>query len=367
MKRVSLRTFLFAALAVPLKRPSIEIVDFRMIESKTESALTKRSLEINATSAQLYKPEEITTLQAPRAKFWGAQKRPFEIQGELGILNGDTQDLTIRGSAEVLSPDLYLFRTKDLDYDSHDRVFRGEDPVEGFRKVAQAERNLRITGTGLRIYLNENIYEIPRNVIAQQMLSPGNPFTIRSRRSEIAPEKSIATFQSGVSVRAQKMDLRGEKLIVNLKEGRPSRLAMTAENTGKIQATLSDLKIRSKGLQVALADNGDIDHSEALGDVESTSSDGTQLKAQKLTSGLHEGKQRLILEGDVTILTDNRVASCEYATYFPESGDIVLERVASVKGNGQSIEGERIRFSTKNAEIKVEGAKGEVVRKQLGI
>jgi len=69
----------------------------------------------------------------------------------------------------------------------------------------------------------------------------------------------------------------------------------------------------------------------------------------------------------VNIFTGERTATSEFARFYPDTGDIHLERVAAVKKGDQLIEGERIRFSTKNSEVRVEKAKGRVGRQDLGL
>jgi len=378
MKRTGHRGFadakpwlLLAVLVVPQRRPAIEIKDFDFVESKEQ----KRTMQIRALKADLFKPEDIFLLDAPRVLAWGKARKPFEISGQTGVMNSNSQDLEIRTATKVLTPDGFEFKTRNLSYEATTQSLAGEDPVE-MRSSGAARRGskLRLTGVGVRISLEKNLYEILRNVIAEQTVSPRNTLTVRSQRAEISPENNQAAFHREVTVKSTKLDLRGESLLVYFADSQPQKLVLGSKLPGaasapesRIQAALDGLNIRSQGLEVAFNEAGDVRESQAFGNVLADTSDGTRLKAQKLQSDLSEGKQRLRLEGNVTIETGTRVATCEQALFFPETGDIYLERVASVKSGEQVLEGEKIRFSTRNSEVRVEGARGQVGRKQLGL
>jgi LPS export ABC transporter protein LptC len=356
---------LFAVLVVPPRRPSIEIKNFDFVESKEQ----RRTVQVKATKADVFKPEDVVMLEAPRVLAWGVQPKPFEISGKTGVMNANTQDLQVRGSTLVLTPDGYEFKTENLSYEAGAKQLLSDDPVEA-RPVPnkRSSSQLRLNGTGLRISLDRGLYEILRSVKAEQKLSASSSLTVRSRRAEIAPESHQASFHRDVSVKSSKIDMRGEILVIHFEDSRPRLLSIeSGAPAARIQANLEGLKIRSKGLEVSFDSEGEVKGMQAIGDVDAYAEDGTRLKAQKLFSDQFQGRQRLRLEGQVTIETGTRLANCEEAFFFPSTGDIQLDRVATVRSGDQVLEGERIRFSTRNSEVRVEGARGQVGRKQLGL
>ena len=99
---------LFAVMAIPTTRPSIEIFGFHLVESQEE----RRSLEISSQKARVYKTENLMTLDAVRTLFWGKGPRPFEVRGDFALVNSDTQDLEIPTHANVMSPDGFLLKPR---------------------------------------------------------------------------------------------------------------------------------------------------------------------------------------------------------------------------------------------------------------
>lgn len=358
---------LLAVLVVPPRRPSIEVKDFDFVESKDRH----RTVQIKARKADIYKPEDIVHLEAPRVLAWSASaKRPYEISGHTGVMNATSQDLEIHDSTTIQTPDGYEFKTKDLAYAARNKSLAGEDPVEVRPRgaIRRGASQMNMTGNGVRIALDKNLYEILRNVRAEQKMSAANTLVVRSRKAEISPENHVASFFREVTVRSAKLDLRGDSLVIHFENSVPRLLVLqSASPKDRIQALLNGMDIRSRGLEVNFDGAGEMLESQAIGDVDAKASDGTRLRSQRLRSDIADGKQRLRLEGKVTIETGTRVATCEQALYYPESGDILLEKIAAVRSGDQILEGERIRFSTRNSEVRVEGARGQVGRKQLGL
>jgi len=364
------KSLLFAvALAIPPGRPAIEIKGFRMVESKQE----KRQMELVAETAKLYKPEDIMALSNLNAQLWGKGKKPYLLNGKIGVIDSNSQDFKIFEDSEVRSPEGYLFETLNVRYNSSKRILISDDDVQARPTNSRALAQFQISGTGFVIHLDSRRYEILKNVKTQQKMSPKNSISIRSKTVIIDPGISQATFQGNVSVKSPTIDMKGERLQIFFAESpneddekellHPQKLQLDSPSPlggRNIQADIGSLKLQSKGLAIDLSSDGSIVKSEALGSVDGITDEGVKLKADTLISDVFEGKNRIILKDSVEILTDDRLAKCQDAVFFPDTGDIVLERVASVKTDQQLIEGEIIRFSTKNSEISVEKAKGEL-------
>lgn len=381
MKRPSTTSqLLFAvALAIPPGRPAIEINGFRMVEAK-EAA---RQIELRARKARLYKPEEIMSLEQLEAQLWGKAKKPYILTGALGILDSASEDFKIFNATEVRTPDGYTFKTSNVKYNQNEHTLSTSDEVDAVPSSTRSPLRFKISGLGLFINLNTRQYEILKNVKTEQKLGPKNSISIRSQNVLINPESNQATFKNAVTVKSPTMNMKGERLQINFSnapseddEGGGAEEALLhpellildsprASGQQNIKATIGDLKIVSKGLKIHLASDGSVLQSEALGSVNGVTKDDVKLKAETLISDVYKGQQRIILKDNVEIITNDRLAHCEESQYFPDSGQIILEKVASVKTSEQLIEGEMITFSTRNSEIVVERAKGVLYKSPI--
>jgi lipopolysaccharide export system protein LptA len=77
---------------------------------------------------------------------------------------------------------------------------------------------------------------------------------------------------------------------------------------------------------------------------------------------MDEGVQKIRMEENVEIITSDRTATCGEAIYIPSSGDFILEKVASLSDAEQTIQGDKIYFSTQHNTLKVEKASGRISR-----
>jgi lipopolysaccharide export system protein LptA len=322
----------------------------------------------------MYKPENVTALDQLKAQVWNESQKPYIISGEVGVLRSEHEDFRIHGASQVVSPDGYLFKTDNLEFDSNRHELTTEDPVEALPAIQRGDAFLKLSGRGLVIDVKKNSYDIQKNVHAEQHMSAGDFLTIHSRQAQISPTSRSALFLGSVQVKSPKLDMRGGRLIIYFSnEARPQGVPASRADklvldnprsafpSTKIEAQLPGLKLKSKGLTVELAPEGGVKRSEAIGKAEGVTPEGIQLKADTLISDQADDKTRILLKGDVHIqLTDERIATCQEAQYFPDSGEILLERVASVKRGQQILEGEKIRFSTHGSEIVVEKAKGQM-------
>ncbi len=355
---------LFSLLTIPARQPNVEIRGFNFVEAKQN----KKSMEIRAAAADVYKPEDLMVLKEPLTLLWSKERAPYRVNGAVGVLKTATRDLEVRGGSQLLSPDELLFVTEKLRYDPAANDFLSDESVEVRRLRMNSDAAFKLAGQGLRIDLDRSLYEIHSKVRASQRVSSASNFLVTSRRAEITPELRQAYFYGSVDVRSKYLSLRGDELTIHFKDNKPSKLVMVGRGRNpKIQATMGKLKLISQGLDVTLGPSGEMERSEAKGSVDAIFDDGTKFVAERLVSVKENGQSVFILEGQVNIFTGERTATSEFARFYPDTGDIHLERVAAVKKGDQLIEGERIRFSTKNSEVRVEKAKGRVGRQDLGL
>ncbi len=365
---------LFAALTIPPGRPAIEIGGFRLVESREQ----KKHLEMESPFARIYKPQDIVALDTPHAKLWGKAKKPYDISGDFGILSSQSEDFTIVAKSKVLGPEGLKILTSNLVYAAKKQKMTSDDPVEAFQLNSSGAPNIKITGMGLIIDLDEGSYEIMSDVRSQQGSTKESSIVIESRHALLKPQSRSAVFDTKVIVSSPQFTLKGDLLDI-LFASDPSAEKLDAEQTsftirelslknlpGKnmkpIVAVFSSMKVNSKGLIVELDGAGNLKKSRAVGNAHGITNDGVILKSNELISENIGDMNRISLRGEVTIITNDRTATCEAAEFFPDSGNITLRRIATVKRESQTIEGDIIHFSTKHSEIIVEKARGSLLK-----
>lgn len=119
----------------------------------TRSIAGRMEWELNAISADIFKEEGLTRLEAPKVVFFGKGDKTVKLTGNKGeVLNG-TNDLSVTGDVKIVNSDGYTLTTDSLHYYSDknsiatdSKVFmKGElIKMEGEGLVADIERN-RVT------------------------------------------------------------------------------------------------------------------------------------------------------------------------------------------------------------------------------
>lgn len=364
---------LHVALVLPSTRPSVEIKNPHIVESKGETL----TFELKATKADVFREQSLMGLNNLSASIYSDTPEPYVLNGPRGALHTETQDFRILEEAEILTPDGYQFIVDGLLYTAKTRRIESPGALRGIpgasprTATAAAEARFSIQGVGLEIFLDEHLFVIKSQVSAKQRIGANNELEIKSRLARIRPRKNVSMFQDNVTVKSPSMFLEGDELELNFSEGQataraPRDLELRAlkEDT-RIRANLPSIEVTSKGLRVEFSADGTVDRSYAMGAAEGRTKDGIAVKAEELISDTFQGRPRIRLKSKVEIVTDSRVATCEEAVIFSDTGEIFLSRTASVKTATQTLEGESIRFSTKNSEVIVERASGNLQRSEI--
>ncbi len=367
-------TLLFVALSVPITRPTIEIRGFHMVESKG----AERSIEVWADLARVFKSENLMVFDQMVADVWTQdQESPYRVSGQIGILKSETEDFVIEGDSRILSPDAYEFFTKNIRFNSQNRHLETSEKVLGAPQE-KSEDGFRISGQGMDIDTREGSYRVLSAVQAiQKMGNSSNQLTIHSEQALFSRIQNNSKFEKKVTVSSKDLAMKGDLLTVQFSErvaGSPLRAESLylepsktpdKESKGRIEADIRNLKIQSRGMRAQFNEKGEFTESEAIGQAEGVTQDGIKLFAEKLRSKQKAGVTVIELSEQVRIQTPDKDATCDNAEFFPDSGEVILNGIASVKKEDQLIQGERIRFSTKNSEIHVEKARGTMDKGQL--
>ncbi|NCN28648.1 LPS export ABC transporter periplasmic protein LptC [bacterium] len=359
---------LYAALVISSGLPDIQINNFHLVEAKNQA----KQMEITSPKASVYQEEQISVLESPEAKVWGQNENPYTILANEGIIQTKTQDMTLQKNCTVTSPDGTVFQSENLFFDNKKGYLTSDEDVVASRKADQLSDTIEMTGKGLLIDMNTDVYHVLSNVRAQRRGKDKNDLRIFSKKSSIYPNRNKAIFMGTVRVYGQNMELNGDKLTAHLGNQKGNagldNLELEADNEGnrKITAKLEKITLYSKAVKIKFDKKGNFSQLEADGAVDAVTSDKIKMRSENLVYKIVDGKEKVLLKDSVEIQTTDRTAKCQEAEYFPDTGEIVLSRVATVKKGDQILRGEKIRFSIKNSQVFVEKASGEMLRQNLG-
>jgi|GEM_PF-1419192 len=393
MKRLST---LFAALIIPAGHPDIEIKNFNLVESH----LMSRSMEVQAQKAQLFQEERIGLLHKILTKIWSSQGSIYEIQAEVAAIDTLKQDFRTEGVTNISTPDAYRLETRNVSYDAESKIMRGAEnvrlaPLTNTQMPGGA--NFKLQGRGLFIDLSRDIFRIEKTVRAEQKIDRKVSLKITSQSFEFDSRDERARFINDVAVVHPQYRLKGKILDLLFAHSQtPSNNADTAPkdfnkedvktsetpktlqemylkasldpvSKAKVQASIGTTTFNSKGFRIIFAPDGTPSGSEAIGAAEAKLENGIILRAEKLYSFMEDDIQKIRMEENVEIITPTRKAHCQEALFTPSTGDFVLEKIASLSDESQTIQGERIFFSTKNNTLRVEKASGKINRDKVTI
>jgi len=378
---------LFAALLIPAGHPDIEIKNFNLVESR----LLTRSMELQAQTAQLFQEERVGLLHTIRSKIWSTRGSIYEVQAEIAAIDTIKQDFRTEGVTTISTPDSYRLETSNVTYDADAKRLTGADnvrlaPLTGAQMTGG--QNFKLQGRGLFVDLNRDVFRIERAVKAEQKVDPKVTLRITSKSFEFDSVNERARFIDDINVKHPSYRLKGKILDLvfahaplppnapptSSEESTPQQKTLREmhlqsstdpTSTAKVQATIDTTTFNSKGFRILFASDGTPAGSEATGSAEATLENGIILRAEKLYSFVENDIQKIRMEENVEIITPTRKAHCQQALFTPSTGDFVLEKIASLSDAEQTIQGEKIYFSTKNNTLRVEKASGKINREKV--
>lgn len=348
-----------ALLVLPSQTPDIEVKTFELLE--TEQNL--KSLELKSPQAAVYKTRDLIGIESPTATVWNKAGNPTLLSGKQGIIDSKSGNVQMVGTTQIEAQNGMIFRTDSMTFLSEAKKISTDNAVEGISKTANAQSpSLRIAGTGLNVDIRTQSYTILSNVQARQAHSQ-DFFAITSHSASIFPINNKAQFIGQAEVRSKKMQLKGDEALLILASGaRETRVEgiemSSGQNESNVLAKIEDFVIHSQGFRASFNAKGELLESRAMGSVNAVSPSGVKMAAQSLK--LIPGRDGFVvnLEQGVKITIDDRIATCEEAVYYPNTGNIVLKKFASVIRQDQELNGDVISLSTKNSEVVVEKASG---------
>ena len=117
-------------------------------------------MDVKADKASYFKDDSMADLERPKMIFFGADGRATHIEGEHGIINTDTNDLLIEKGVLARSPEGHYFKSESLKYISESKLVVTDDPI------SITGKNFIIKGVGMRFDIENETYQINKNVLA---------------------------------------------------------------------------------------------------------------------------------------------------------------------------------------------------------
>lgn len=128
-------------------------------------------LEVYAEEAYSFSENNSAELKKPRAIFYGKEGREVHFSGDRGIIDTETNDVSIEGNVVMDSQEGYHLETSYLEYSSEGMVVTTAKPVRIVSDVFD------VKGIGMRTKVEEEVFFILNKVEAVLYLSSkGGPF-----------------------------------------------------------------------------------------------------------------------------------------------------------------------------------------------
>lgn len=129
----------------------------------TRAVAGKMEWELRARSADFFREEGVTRLDAPKVVFFGNGDKRIELTGSKGEVFNNTNDLAVSGDVRIVSSNGYTLRSDFLRYYSEKKIVTTESKVfmngkgidmEGAGMVADIERELIFIKKGVKAVLS---------------------------------------------------------------------------------------------------------------------------------------------------------------------------------------------------------------------
>lgn len=126
----------------------------------TRAVAGKMEWELRAISADFFKEEGVTRLDAPKVVFFGNRDKRIELTGSKGEVFNNTNDLAVSGDVRIMSSDGYTLMSDYLRYYSDKKIIVTES------KVFLKGRGLDMEGVGMMADLERDRIIVKKNVKA---------------------------------------------------------------------------------------------------------------------------------------------------------------------------------------------------------
>jgi LPS export ABC transporter protein LptC len=126
----------------------------------TEVGAAKAKWEVKAETATYDKKQNLAVLKLVQIKFINSDGKIFKMNADKGLIITDKKIIEINGNVIVTSDDGDIFYTDYLIYDDAEKKIHTDAPV------TMKNKQMKITGKGLVIFMNKRELNIPSTVKA---------------------------------------------------------------------------------------------------------------------------------------------------------------------------------------------------------
>lgn len=131
----------------------------------------KKVLDVYADEAYSFKDDNMAKLKRPRVVFYNKDGRTVRFSGDRGIIDTETNDVSIEGNVVMYSQEGYHLETSHLEYTSDKMLVTTDKPVHIMSDLFD------VKGIGMRTKIEEEAFTVLNKVEAVLYLSSeGGPF-----------------------------------------------------------------------------------------------------------------------------------------------------------------------------------------------
>ncbi|HNY48992.1 MAG TPA: LPS export ABC transporter periplasmic protein LptC [Smithella sp.] len=126
----------------------------------TEVGATKTKWEVQAETATYDKKQNLAVLEVVQIKLTTSDGKVFVMNADQGVIATDKKFIEIKGHVTLVSDNGYRFYTDYLNYRDAEKKIFTDAPI------TMENRNIKVTGKGLRLHVDKGEMNIPSAVKA---------------------------------------------------------------------------------------------------------------------------------------------------------------------------------------------------------
>lgn len=179
---------------VPTSRKAVEqkMVGVHLVENVNNT----KGWELRADEAT-GSSDELWVLKKVKVEFFNANESSYVVSGDVGEINGQTRNMTIRGHVITQSTNGYQFETEDLKYVADDKNLVSSSSVRMLGPDDKNGAGFELTGNGFKIDLAANKMYIQSNIEASKSIEKKS-FNVVSNAAEFSNKNQEALFSGNV-------------------------------------------------------------------------------------------------------------------------------------------------------------------------
>jgi LPS export ABC transporter protein LptC len=171
-----------------------------------ENDKDRKGWELFAEEATGSKDEQ-WMLKKVKVRFYSDEVSSFTVTGDVGEVDGQSKDMTIRGNVITESSNGYFFETSELRYQAENKKLYSSDSVNMRGPDDQNGKGLTLTGLGLEIYVADSKIKILHQVEARKIVE-NKKFKLNSESSIFSNKDREASFAGDVKLLYDSMMLK---------------------------------------------------------------------------------------------------------------------------------------------------------------